>query len=118
MTKELQSALEKSIERFCQSTPVTAKLPSTDVIKQAHAYRPYALLGERQTLRDVEVLLGTLFRKFCESCEKHEAEQIPRRVRDLRRQLQRTLDLLDGDLTHWISPGGPGTGGDPHVTTH
>ena len=101
-TKELQSALEKSVERFCRSTPVAAKLPSTDVIKQAHAYKPYALLGERQTLRDVEVLLGTLFRKFCESCEKHEAEQIPIRVRELRRQLQRTLDSFDDDSAHWI----------------
>ena len=101
-TKELQSALEKSVERFCQSTPVAAKLPSTDVIKHAHAYRPYALLGERQTLRDVEVLLGTLFRKFCESCEKHEAEQIPLRVRDLRRQLQRTFDSFDDDPGHRI----------------
>ena len=101
-TKELQSALEKSVERFCLSTPVAAKLPSTDVIKQAHAYRPYALLGERQTLRDVEVLLGTLFRKFCESCEKHEAEQIPIRVRDLRRQLQRTVDSFDDDSAHWV----------------
>ena len=99
-TKELQSALDKSVESFCQSTPVAAKLPSTDIIKQAHAYAPYALLGERQTLRDVEVLLGTLFRKFCESCENHEAERIPRRVRDLRGQLQRTLDSFDADLGH------------------
>ena len=99
-TKELQFALERSVERFCQSTAVAAKLPSTEVIKRAHAYQPYALLGERQTLHDVEVLLGTLFRKFCESCEKHEAERIPRRVRDLRVQLQRTLDSLDQDFGH------------------
>ena len=82
--------------------PCRGEASSTDVIKQAHAYRPYALLGERQTLRDVEVLLGTLFRKFCESCEKHEAEQIPIRVRNLRRQLQRTLDSFDDDSAHWI----------------
>jgi len=82
-TKEMNSALEKAVERFCESTTVAAKLPSTDIIKHAHAYAPYALLGERQTLRDVEVLLGTLFRKFCESCEKYEAEQIPRRAKDL-----------------------------------
>ena len=82
-TKELSSALEKSVESFCQSTAVAAKLPSTDIIKNAHAYASCALLGERQTLRDVEVLLGTLFRKFCESCEKYEAERIPMRARDL-----------------------------------
>ena len=99
-TKELSSALEKSVGSFCQSTAVAAKLPSTDIIKDAHAYAPYALLGERQTLRDVEVLLGTLFRKFCESCEKYEAERIPRRAKDLNRQLQRTIDGLGEDLHH------------------
>ena len=99
-TKEMSSALEKAVERFCQSTTVAAKLPSTDIIKHAHAYAPYALLGERQTLRDVEILLGTLFRKFCESCEKYEAEQIPRRAKDLSRQLQRTIDGLAEDLHH------------------
>ena len=99
-TKELSSALVRAVGSFCQSTPVAAKLPSTDIIKHAHAYAPYALLGERQTLRDVEVLLGTLFRNFCESCEKYEAERIPRRARDLRRQLQRTLDGLGEDLDH------------------
>lgn len=99
-TQELQSALERSVDRFCRSTAVSAKLPSTEVIKQAHAYQAYALLGERQTLHDVEVLLGTLFRKFCESCEKHEAERIPRRVRDLRAQLQRTFDSFDEGMGH------------------
>ena len=99
-TKELSSALGKAVERFCHSTAVAAKLPSTDIIKHAHAYAPYALLGERQTLRDVEVLLGTLFRKFCESCEKYEADRIPMRARDLSRQLQRTFDGLGEDLDH------------------
>ena len=98
--RELSSALDKAVQSFCQSTAVAAKLPSTDVIKHAHAYDPYALPGERQTLRDVETLLGTVFRKFCESCERYEAEQIPMRARDLTRRLQRTLDGLGGDVDH------------------
>ena len=96
-TKETQLALGSAVDRFCQSTAIAAKLPSTDVIKQAHAYEPYALVGERQTLRDVEVLLGAVFRKFCESCENYEAKDIPRRARDLRNQLQRALDSLGSD---------------------
>ena len=99
-TNELISALQKAVDSFCHSTAVAAKLPSTDIIKHAHAYAPYALLGERQTLRDVEVLLGTLFRKFCESCEKYEAGRIPRRAKDLSRILQRTIDGLGEDLHH------------------
>ncbi len=101
-TKELQLALVGAVKSFCRSTAVAAKLPSTEVIKHAHSYAPYALWGEQQTLHDIEVLLGSLFRKFCESCERYEAEGIPRRARDLRRQLQRTLDSLDGDLGHRI----------------
>ena len=54
--------------------------------------------GEQWILRDVEVLLGTLFRKFCESCEKYEGEQIPTRARDLRTQVQRTMDSLNDGL--------------------
>ena len=99
-TNELISALYKTVRSFCHSTAVAAKLPSTDIIKHAHAYAPYALLGERQTLRDLEVLLGTVFRKFCESCEKYEAERIPRRAKDLSRILQRTIDVLGEDEHH------------------
>ena len=99
-TREMLSALRAAVNSFCRSTPVAAKLPSTGVIKQAHAYERYALVGERQTLREVEVLLGPLFRKFCESCERYEAERIPRRAQDLRRQLQRALDSLGEDLEH------------------
>ena len=99
-TREAQAGLRAAVERFCQSSPVAAKLPSTDVIKQAHAYERYALVGERQTLREVEVLLGALFRKFCESCERYEAKRIPRRARDLRDQLQRALDSLGTDMEH------------------
>ena len=99
-TKELQLALEETVKGFCRSTAIAAKLPSTNIIKLAHSYAPYALWGEQQTLRDVEMLLGPLFRKFCESCENHEAERIPRRAQDLRHQLQKTLDSLAGELDH------------------
>ena len=99
-TKELRSSLDGSVASFCRSTAASAKIPSTDVIRHAHAYAPYALPSERQTLRDVEILLGPLFRKFCESCENHEADRIPRRAKDLRYQLQRTLDSLRIDSSH------------------
>ena len=99
-TRETQAHLTSAVETFCQSSAVTAKLPSLEVIKMAHAYEPYSLIGERTTLREVEVLLGALFRKFCESCEKYEARSVPRRARDLQRQLQRTLESIDSDLGH------------------
>ena len=97
-TNERHRALENAVERFCKTTVVAARLLSIDVVKRAHAYGDYALAGEQWILRDVEVLLGTLFRKFCESCEKYEGEQIPMRARDLRAQVQRTMDSLSDDL--------------------
>ena len=97
-TNERHRALENAVERFCKTTIVAARLLSIDVVKRAHAYGDYALAGEQWILRDVEVLLGTLFRKFCESCEKYEGEQIPMRARDLRAQVQRTMDSLSDDL--------------------
>ena len=97
-TNERQRALVNAVERFCKTTVVAARLPLIDVVKRAHAYGDYALAGEQWILRDVEVLLGTLFRKFCESCEKYEGEQIPMRARDLRKQVQRTMDSLNDGL--------------------
>ena len=97
-TNERQRALVNAVKGFCTSPVVAARLPSIDVVKQAHANAYYALAGEQRILRDVEVLLGTLFRKFCESCEKYEAEQIPMRARDLRTQVQRAVDSLNDGL--------------------
>ena len=99
-TNERQMALVNAVKRFCKTTVVAARLPSIDVVKRAHAYGNYALADEQWILRDVEVLLGTLFRKFCESCEKYEREQIPMRARDLRTQLQRTMDLMNDGLEY------------------
>ena len=117
-TNERQLALVKAVDRFSKTTVVAARLPSIDVVKRAHAYGDYALAGEQWILRDVEVLLGTLFRKFCESCEKYEGEQIPMRARDLRRQVQRTMDSRER------RPGVPApapraqAGSEPRVTPH
>ena len=97
-TNERQLALVKAVERFCKSTVVAARLPSIDVVRRAHAYGHYALAGEQRILRDVEVLLGTLFRRFCESCENYDGEHIPMRARDLRTQVQRTMDSLNDGL--------------------
>ena len=99
-TNERQLILVNAVERFCKTTVVAARLPSIDVVKRAHAYSDYALVGEQWILRDVEVLLGTLFRKFCESCEKYEGEQIPMRARDLRMQVQRAMDSLNDGLEY------------------
>ena len=99
-TTERHLALVTEVDRFCKTKVGNARLPSIDVIKRAHDYRDYALAGEQGILRDVEGLLGTLFRKFCESCEKYEGEQIPMRARDLRALVQRTMDSLNDGLRY------------------
>ena len=99
-TNERQTALVNAVKRFCNTTVVAARLPSIDVVKRAHAYGDYALADEQWILRDMEVLLGTLFRKFCESCEKYDREQIPMRASDIRTQVQRTMDSLNDGLEY------------------
>ena len=87
-TRGALSALQEAVKNFCTSTVVTAKPRALEMIKRAHTYEHYALAGERQILRDLEVLLGVPFRRFCETCERYESATTPQRARDLRHQLQ------------------------------
>ena len=96
-TRDRWEDLLEAVERFRQASVVAAKLPSINVVERARKYRRFALAGEQSVLNEVEVLLGKVFRKFCENCEKHEGEQIPIRAKELRTEVQRTLDsLVDG----------------------
>lgn len=78
-----------AVKLFCGSTSVTAKLPSIDVLKAAHTYSPLALTGERPLLRELDVMLGPVFRKFCEACERHESSKLGRRKEELQGHLEK-----------------------------
>ena len=101
-TEEAFSALTEAVQSFERTTALTAKLPSIEVIRQAHRYLPYSLQGEQSLLREVDVFLGPLFRKFCESCERHAPEEMTRRGKELRRHLQGFEDWLENETTHRV----------------
>ena len=104
-TEEAFSGLTEAVQSFKRATALTAKQPSIEVVRHAHRYLPYSLQGERSLLREIEVLLGPLFRKFCESCERHAVEDVPRRAKELRHHMQRFEDWFEDDTTHrlWVS---------------
>jgi hypothetical protein len=69
----------EAVTSFARSTSVTAKLPSVEVVRAAHAYNQVALPGERPLVRELDTILGPIFRKFCESCEQHRSLDVNRR---------------------------------------
>lgn len=87
--------LKGAVQGFLATNTTTAKAASIAVLRAAHALRPLSLAAERPFLRELDTLLGATFRKFCESCEKHAAEEIGRRAEDLRQQSTRLSASLD-----------------------
>jgi len=76
----LERELEQAVDGLSRATPTAAKSPSIAVVKAARRYREFALPTERPMLRDIDVLLGAAFRKFCESCEQHASLETIRRA--------------------------------------
>jgi AAA domain-containing protein len=81
--------LASAIASFLNTNTVTAKTASIAVVKYSHRLAPLALTSERPLLRDLDILLGPAFRKFCETCERHDGPATIRRATELREQLQR-----------------------------
>jgi hypothetical protein len=81
--------LSAAVETFARTTPATAKAASIDVLRFAHQAQPMLLAAERQSLRELELLLGGGFRKFCESHERQDAAGVVRRAPELRENIRR-----------------------------
>ena len=73
------SELDGEVARFLRTTPATAKSVSIELVKLAR--RLYSLLtkAESQMLRDLDVLVGPAFRKFCEAYERNDDAAVLRR---------------------------------------
>jgi hypothetical protein len=98
--EDTTSLLQQSVGAFKRSTAVTAKQPSIEVVRQAHRYYDFALPGEKQLIREVDVLLGPVFRKFCEACERHEVVTVPKRAAELRKHIQRLQESYRDDTPY------------------
>ena len=78
-----------SAHAFQKTSVMTAKTVSIELLRNAHQYRAFALPGEMGHIREVDIILGSGFRKFCENCERHEAQDAVRRASELRDQIAR-----------------------------
>jgi hypothetical protein len=87
----VRDELLSSIERFSKTNCGNAKIASIDIVKNCHQGKRIALAEEKPIISEIEVLLGPSFRKFCESCEKHETEKVVRRIPELRAQVRLSL---------------------------
>ncbi len=72
-----------SVARFLRTTPSTAKAASIDVLKFAHRLQPFVVPAERQFLRELEMLIGPAFRKFCEAYERDDDVEVIRRAPEM-----------------------------------
>lgn len=91
------SGLMEAVKGFQRTTAVTAKQSSIEVVKQAHRYARVALQGEVALIREIETVLGPVFRKFCECCERHDAGSVARRASELRQHIQRVQNSYRED---------------------
>jgi hypothetical protein len=77
------SQLEFAVDRFLRTNAATAKITSIEVLKLSHILYPYLVPAEQGFLRDLEVLIGPAFRKFCEAYERNDDVQVLRRAPDV-----------------------------------
>jgi hypothetical protein len=89
------SAVSTAVDSFLKCTPSTAKAASLEILKATHQLQPLLVPAERSLLRELEIVLGTAFRKFCESYERHEDAEVVRRAPELRQSLQRFSVITD-----------------------
>lgn len=88
----LESGLSRvaaAVDIFLRSTLATAKAASLDILKATHQLQPLILPTDRNFLRELEIVLGAAFRKFCESHERRDDTDVVRRAPELREILAR-----------------------------
>lgn len=86
---ESVSAVKSAVARFQRTTPATAKAASIDVLKYVHRLQPIVVPAERQFLRDLEMMIGPAFRKFCEAYEQGDDIEVIKRAPEMLENVQR-----------------------------
>lgn len=92
----VQAGLVSAAHSFLKTGLAGAKSASIEVVRNAHALLPLALPGERPLLREIDVMLGSAFRKFCEAYERHDSLDVLRRAGDITTQLRQYAPITDG----------------------
>lgn len=82
----------------------TARTATLGLVRAVAGLREFTLPGEAQATGAVEVVLGPNFRKFCESCERQELQQIAQKHHLVLAQSAKTLSeagaMSDSALWH------------------
>ena len=84
-----REALLAAVNTFVNTNCLTAKAASIELVKNVSRLKKLSLVGEKQILSEVDLLLGPAFRKFCESCERQEIHGVVQRAPDLKAQVNR-----------------------------
>jgi hypothetical protein len=75
---ELRGALTAAVASFSIATPATSRTAAAELVKRAHAFRPFSLVAERSFLGELDSLLGSGFRQFSQACEENSSADILR----------------------------------------
>jgi energy-coupling factor transporter ATP-binding protein EcfA2 len=94
------ASLRSAVTAFHATNTVTAKAASIDVLKSGRALTRMVLPSERAYLRELEVLLGAAFRKFCEGCERHDDAGVLRRASEIREHLSKSVPSATDPRAH------------------
>jgi len=97
---EAFAGLRDTAMSFCRTTAVTAKRPSVELVKHVHRYADVSLQPELPLLREIETLLGPVFRKFCEACERHQSMEVIQRSSELRMHIERVQKAYSTDTPY------------------
>ncbi|MET4488800.1 hypothetical protein [Bradyrhizobium sp. LA7.1] len=95
-----RSLLQNAVTAFQVTNTVTAKGASIDLLRNGRNLTRMVLPGERPYVRELEVLLGAAFRKFCEACERHDDAGVLRRAAEIREHLSRSVPTSSDPRAH------------------
>jgi len=87
------AALRGALTAFQTTNALTAKSASIEVVRAARNLSKFTLPNERPILANIDRLLGPVFRKFCESCDRHDDADVIRRVPEIREQLAGSVNV-------------------------
>lgn len=80
-------AISDSVDVFLRSNTTTAKQSSIDLVRKVRTSRRLLLNDENKFIQEIDFILGSSFRQFCECCERHESADAVRRASEHREQL-------------------------------
>ncbi|MCP1927380.1 phosphoribosyltransferase-like protein [Bradyrhizobium elkanii] len=95
-----RSLQQNAVAAFQVTNTVTAKGASIDLLRNGRNLTRMVLPGERPYVRELEVLLGAAFRKFCEACERHDDAGVLRRAAEIREHLSRSVPTSSDPRAH------------------